>query len=252
MYHHKLQGFIYGLLRDSGFEKVHEKGGYKFFCFSNVFPIKDMAERDISKLLIASPNNALVASLKETLKNFPAHGRAANIGEMSFEVLDVKSLDVKLTRRNLKVLTATPIIIRIPERNYDIYGIPEDERKQRYVYWRPKYSFDAFLKQLSENLIKKFNEFNGTTIETYDLFEQFMFRRPTATRVVIDGKEYVMVGSMWEFVWSSLDDMQQRVIEFGLDAGFGERSSLGFGFVNRVGERKGNFHNENNVSSPVH
>ena len=147
-YNHKLQGFIYGLLRDSGFEMLHDKEGYKFFSFSNVFPIKDMAERDISKLIIASPNNALVASLKETLKNFPAHGRAANIGEMSFEVLDVKSLDVKLTRRNLKVLTGTPVIIRIPERNYEIYGIPEDERKQRYGYWRPKYSFDAFLKQL--------------------------------------------------------------------------------------------------------
>lgn len=252
MYHHKLQGFIYGLLRDSGFEMVHEKEGYKFFCFSNIFPIKDMAERDILKLIIASPNNALVASLKDTLQNFSADGQAANIGEMSFEVWDVKSLDVTLTRRNLKVLTATPVIIRIPERNYDTYGIPEDERKQRYVYWRPKYSFNAFLKQLSENLIKKFNEFSGTSIGNYDLFEQFMFRRPTATRVVIDGKEYVMVGSMWEFVWSYMDDVQLRLIEFGLDAGFGERSSLGFGFVNRVGERKGNFHSEDILSSRGH
>lgn len=135
----------------------------------------------------------------------------------------------------MRALTATPVIIRIPERNYDRYGIQEDERKPRYVYWRPKYSFDAFLKQLSENLIKKFNEFYGTKIENYDLFEQFMFRRATATKVVINGKEYVMVGSMWEFVWSYMDETQRRLIEFGLDAGFGERGSLGFGFVNRVG-----------------
>ena len=52
-------------------------------------------------------------------------------------------------------------------------------------------------------------------IEDYDLFEQFMFRRATATKVVIDGREYVMVGSMWEFVWSYMDDTQRRVIEFG-------------------------------------
>ena len=33
VYHHKLQGFVYGLLRDSGFGGLHDKRGYKFFCF---------------------------------------------------------------------------------------------------------------------------------------------------------------------------------------------------------------------------
>ena len=40
-----------------------------------------------------------------------------------------------------------------------------------------------------------------------------------------------MVGSMWVFVWSYMDEIQRRVIEFGRDAGFGERNSLGFGFL---------------------
>ena len=235
MYHHKLQGFIYGLLRDSGFGTLHDKEGYKFFCFSNIFPIGDMEEGEISKLLVASPNEELIASLKVSLQDFSAGKRRINIGEMSFEVVNIKKLEIELKSRDLRVITATPVIIRIPERNYDSYGIPEEERKPRYVYWRPKYSFEAFLKQLSENLIKKFNEFYGTEIEDYDLFEQFMFRRATATKVVINGKEYVMVGSMWEFVWSIMDETQRRVIEFGLDAGFGERGSLGFGFVNRLG-----------------
>jgi len=238
MYHHKLQGFIYGLLRDSGFGTLHDKEGYKFFCFSNIFPIGDMEEGEISKLLVASPNEKLIESLEAPLQDFSAGKRRINIGEMSFEVVNLKKLDMELKRRDLRVITATPVIIRIPERNYDRYGIPEEERKPRYVYWRPKYSFEAFLKQLSENLIKKFNEFYGTKIENYDLFEQFMFRRSTATKVVIDGKEYVMVGSMWEFVWSYMDETQRRVIEFGLDAGFGERGSLGFGFVNRLGGGK--------------
>ena len=69
-----------------------------------------------------------------------------NIGEMSCEVVNQKKLETKLRRGYLRVLTATPVIIRIPERNYDRYGIPGNERKQRYVYWRPKYSFEAFLK----------------------------------------------------------------------------------------------------------
>jgi CRISPR-associated endoribonuclease Cas6 len=88
---------------------------------------------------------------------------------------------------------------------------------------------------LSENLIKKFNEFYGIKVDEHELFEQFIFRRPTATKVIIDGREYVLVGSMWEFIWSYMDETQRKVIAFGLDAGFGERSSLGFGFVNKVG-----------------
>jgi CRISPR-associated endoribonuclease Cas6 len=134
----------------------------------------------------------------------------------------------------LRVLTATPVTIRIPARNYERYGIPEAERKARYVYWRPKYAFDAFLKRLSENLIKKYNEFYATKLKDYDLFEQFKYRRATATKAVIDGREYVLVGSMWEFVWSFMDETQRRVIEFGLDTGFDERNSLGFGFVNKI------------------
>ncbi len=153
---------------------------------------------------------------------------------MSFRVVGFKKLGTKLRSGNLRVLNATPIIIRIPERNYARYRIPECERKARYVYWRPKYSFEAFVRQLSENLMKKYNEFYGTNLREYELFEQFVFRRGTATKVVIEGREYVLVGSMWEFIWSYMDDTQRRIIEFGLDAGFGERNSLGFGFVNRV------------------
>lgn len=244
LYHHKLQGFVYGLLRDSGFDGLHDKRGYKFFCFSNIFPIKDMNAGEAFNLIISAPNVELISSLERALENILAdaegNGRDANvnIGEMSFEVVGFKKLETKLKRKDLRVLTATSVIIRIPERNYERYGIPEDERKARYVYWRPKYSFEAFLKQLSENLIKKFNDFYGTKLREYELFEQFVFRRATATKVVIDGREYVMVGSMWEFVWSYRDEMQRRVIEFGLDAGFGERNSLGFGFVNKVSLRK--------------
>jgi len=234
MYHHKLQGFIYGLLRETEFGRLHDKGGYKFYCFSNIFPIKDMKTGASSQLIIASPNKNLIASLEGALQKVSADEKVINIGEMSFEILKFKKLVTKLKQKDLRVLTATSVIIRIPERNYERYGIPMDERKARYVYWRPKYAFDAFLKQLSENLIKKYNEFYAAKLNDIDLFEQFKYRRATAAKVVIDGREYVLIGSMWEFVWSFMDETQRRVIEFGLDTGFGERNSLGFGFVNKI------------------
>lgn len=237
MYHHKLQGFVYALLRDSGFGSLHDKKGYKFFCFSNIFPIKDMNAGEAFNVIISAPDAELISSLEGAIEEILADGKDANVGELSFAVVGCKKLETRLKRKELRVLTATPVIIRIPEHNYVRYGIPEKERKARYVYWRPKYAFDAFLTQLSENLIKKYNDFYGTKLREYELFEQFVFRRGTATKVIIDGREYVMVGSMWEFVWSIMDEIQRRVIEFGLDAGFGERNSLGFGFVNNVSLR---------------
>ena len=56
------------MLRDSGFGTLHDKEGYKFFCFSNIFPIGDMGEGEILKLLVASPNDRLIESLKAPLQ----------------------------------------------------------------------------------------------------------------------------------------------------------------------------------------
>jgi hypothetical protein len=66
---------------------------------------------------------------------------------MQFELNNVKRFNVKL-KKNFKLITATPIIIRIPEKNYEKYKIPTEFRKKRYVYWRSMYSFEAFVKQL--------------------------------------------------------------------------------------------------------
>ena len=38
-YHDHLQAFIYNLLKHSKYDYIHNKEGYKFFCFSNIFPI---------------------------------------------------------------------------------------------------------------------------------------------------------------------------------------------------------------------
>ncbi|PKP59881.1 MAG: hypothetical protein CVT89_00760 [Candidatus Altiarchaeales archaeon HGW-Altiarchaeales-2] len=44
--------------------------------------------------------------------------------------------------------------------------------------------------------------------------------------------EHKVFGSVWEFNFNHLNDSQRRILEFGLDTGFGEMNSLGFGFMN--------------------
>lgn len=232
-YFHKLQGFIYSLIKETEHNKLHDKKGYKFFCFSNVFPVGDIKAHEIKNLLISSPDKVLIKLLEEKLKELMENKKPINIGEMRFLIEDVSAFNVRL-KKNCKLISATPIIIRIPEKNYEKYEIPKEHRKKRFVYWRPTYDFTAFVKQLEANLFKKYNEFYKTKIEEFPIFEQFKFKKSVVNHVIIDGREVKFVGSLWEFYFSYLNNKQKKILEFGIDCGFGERNSLGFGFINVV------------------
>jgi CRISPR-associated endoribonuclease Cas6 len=234
--YHKLQGFVYSLLAESGFPLLHDKTGFKPFCFSNIFPFGDMKAGDVRHFLIASPSHAIIESLAQHLttthRDLPIH-----LGDCAFSLEGVRIIDTRLKQGSVRIICATPILLRIPEYNYDLYAVPQEERRPRYVYWRPQISFEAFIRQLTENLIKKYNQSYGTSIGECVLFQEFLFKKTVHTRYIIDGKSYGAAGSLWEFSWSRMDDVQRRIIEFGLDAGFGERNSFGFGFVNVVKDK---------------
>ena len=228
--YHKLQGFVYKLLKESGYSNIHDKKGYKFFCFSNIFPARTMKQGELRNFIISSPSKEIIESLSSYISTLI--DKSINIGDASFILKSFEKFEIKVPRKNVIISSATPIIIRIPEYMYDIYQIPKEERKNRYLYWRKKYSFNAFLKQLTENLIKKYNDFYGTKIEYYDIFEQFAFKKEIHSNIIINGKRYGISASLWDFMWNSMDNMQKNIIEFGLDTGFGERNSMGFGFMN--------------------
>jgi CRISPR-associated endoribonuclease Cas6 len=230
-YFHKLQGFVYRLLRDTDYGILHDKKGYKFFCFSNIFPIGNVKVGEERNLIISSPDRVFIKLLEEKIRKMMDDNAKINIGEYEFEIEDVSTFRVKL-RKNINLVSATPIVVRIPEKNYERYNIPVEFRKRRYVYWRPQYSFEAFLKQLEENLIKKYNEFHKTDFEIESIFEVLKFDKPVVNHVIIKGKEKVIIGSIWQFQFSYLNLEQKKILEFGIDAGFGERNSLGFGFMN--------------------
>ena len=232
-YFHKLQGFVYKLLMDTDYKVLHDRKGYKFFCFSNIFPVGDVKAGEERNLIISSPDKVFIKVLEEKINKMMNDKTKINIGDYEFIIDDVSTFQQKL-KRNVSLLSATPIVIRIPEKNYERYDIPVEFRKKRYVYWRPQYSFEAFVKQLEDNLIKKYNQFYHTNFEIENIFEVFKFKRPVVNHVVIKGKEKIIVGSIWEFKFSYLNLKQKKILEFGVDCGFGERNSLGFGFMNVV------------------
>lgn len=237
---HKMQGFIYNQLLETPFEKLHDKSGYKFFCFSNVFiPNKNKEKREFSQTinenqelnwLISSPNPLFIETLKQKLENKKNNNEKISIGETVFELNSIKQVQVKLNNDS-KLITATPIIIRIPQYAYANYNVTSN---LPYLYWRPDIDFNAFIKQLEENLYKKYEEYTGTKTERTPLFQIYKFNKPVITEIIEEQKNIPVHGSIWEFTFNYLTTTQQKIIEFGTDTGLGEKNSLGYGFMNAV------------------
>lgn len=227
-YNHKLQGVIYNFLKNTIFSDLHAKKGYKFFCFSNIFPIDDIKTGDIRQFMISSPNKELINAIKCQIETNME--KTINVAEMSFKVINFKVLKPRIDR-SCVLITGTPIVIRIPKEKYKEYEI---KSKYNYTYWRPNYPFGAFIRQITENLFKKYNEFYGTEAKEFPIFQQFIFNKSVCNHLIIQGKEIKIFGSLWRFMFEHLDNDQREILQFGLDAGFGELNSLGFGFMNVV------------------
>jgi CRISPR-associated endoribonuclease Cas6 len=238
-YHHKLQGFIYRLLEGTPYVKLHDRKGYKFFCFSNIFPPKSagrenpdqlMKRREPRHLLISSPDAGMIKILNDRLMGLMENRGSVNIGEMSFEIESIKVFELRPGRR-CTLITGVPIVLRIPKERFERYGIVPP-RNYNYVYWRGCWSPEPFIKQLEANLFKKYHGFYGGMQAEFSVFEHLEFIKSTCNHVVLKGREIKMFGSLWKFHFSYLDKGKRNILQFGLDCGFGELNSLGFGFMN--------------------
>ena len=234
--HHKIQGFVYNLLKDTKYVKLHDKNGPKFFCFSNIIPPKDIFQEDKRTLVIASPVKEIIIEMQKRLLDM--FNKDIGIGEYSFTIKSVKVFSNNI-QKNASIITGTPIIIRIPKVKFKEYGI---EHSGKYIYWSSKKGdpFEPFIKQLEENLLKKYKSFYNLTTkqiknmesETLPLFQEFYFKKSVCNHVLIEGQEHKVYGSLWRFNFYHLNKKQQELLQFGLDTGFGEKNSMGFGFAN--------------------
>lgn len=232
MYHHKLQGFLYDLLTDTPYSRLHDWEGYKFFCFSNIFPPTDVTQGNTRNLLISSPDKRLIQIFKRKIRNLQNEGSRVHIGEWSFQVKSARIFDLKI-KKSCRLITGTPIVIRIPENRYNRYHIHPD-KNYNYAYWKKKYSLEAFIRQLEDNLFKKYHQFYGSTEESFSMFQELKFRKQVCNHVPIHGQEIKIIGTLWEFNFHNLTKKQRKILKIGIDTGLGELNSLGFGFINPV------------------
>ena len=236
-YHHKLRGRIWEALEDTKYDRRHNDSGPPGFVYSNPFPPHDMDEGDERKLLVASPEEELLAHVAADLLEEPE----LNVGEMPFYVDDVTSLEPDVGEPGTRgtIETGTGLLVRIPPWRCEEYGI-DHPGGDTAVFWRPEHSMEPLRTQLEANLDQKHDRFAhghlpGPSDVDGDLFDGYELIKTFAVPVTVtEGQEMTYVLSKWKFEYTIRDDHHRRHLNLALDCGLGERNSLGLGFINIV------------------
>jgi CRISPR-associated endoribonuclease Cas6 len=150
---------------------------------------------------------------------------------MRFKVRSLQLFEPKIPKESFTLITWTPVIIRIPRWRCEEYGITP-KKPYNYVYWRKDYSIEPFMKQLEDNLRKKYSEYYRFEVAETPILERLIFKKQISTRLGEHGEEGTVIATSWEFQFGHSEEGQRELLQHGLETGFGERNSLGFGFIN--------------------
>lgn len=210
-----IQGFIYSLLRkDSKFSNLHDTTGFKFFNFSNIFPVSDFEKNSLKKLIISSPNNELIKLLFNQLKNIESF----KLKNYKMEILKVNILK---KYKCSKFISATPIVLF------------KDNKNNKYFSFKQDNDIDFFFSRLKDNAIKKYNAFYDTDFELdSNLFDSFELSKEVSIRLQKNNNKFIIIGSLWKNMEFNLNRNNKKFYNFLFDNGLGEKNSLGFGFLN--------------------
>ena len=212
---YSIQGFIYSILRkDSNFNDYHNIKGFKFFNFSNIFPVSDFEKNSLKKVIISSPNDQLILSLYNHLKNQNGF-RLKNYNMELLKVLILKDSSCS------NFISATPIVLY------------QDNVNNKYFSFRQNSDFNFFFERLKDNAIKKYNAYyNNDFNMDSELFSNFEFGREVSIRLNKNGNQFIIIGSLWKNLEFELTNHNKDFYKFLFENGLGEKNSLGFGFLN--------------------
>jgi len=215
IYKHSIQSLVYSIIKQNDkFKDYHNKKGFKFFTFSDLWPAKKLNEGDKAYFILSSPMDDLIRAFENNLP------KEVTIGGYPFNA------SCKRVKQRFQVCweTGSPILLY------------RDNKKGEYLVIE-KDGINMFLWRLEENAIKKFEAYYGYKPElSGPIFDILIPRR---TVVIINkkgGNRFLMFASKWRLLFKetlSTPD-ERKFYEFLYYCGLGEKNSMGFGLVNVV------------------
>ena len=196
------------MAKDNVFLKIHETNQYKFYTFDSLYPLakNGIYEKDNTYVFrIRTLNYQLAEYLYETL----AKNRT---NEFQGLTASVKIIKPKLIK---KIYTLTPVIL-----------------KTEQGYWKNSIKIEEFEERLKINLIKKYNEITGETMdEDFQLYHQINFKNkvPVSRKY----KDIKLLGDVIELEIAENENAQKLAL-LAIGSGLLEMNARGFGFVNYI------------------
>ena len=210
---HSIQGFLYSPFKLE-YPDFHDTKGFKFFCFSDVFPTNDYKEGEKKNLIVSSPDKSFIQFLNSKL-----------CGEKM-----IAGHPFKIEARIIKVpfkriwITGSPIVLYKDNKNNIYYSF---ERDKDLLF---------FLDRIKDNALKKYNAFYNENL-TLDgsIFDKLVFNKEVVINTIKRGNEFIIIGSMWKNLEKEyVSQNYKKFYSFLMETGLGEKNSMGFGFINPI------------------
>ena len=212
-----LQGMIYSTLLTGGVNDLHNGNNFRFFTFSDIFPQDFIQKNILYNIIISSPDIKTIDTIFNVM-NKENHFYLSNI---KFNVAEVKKFDLPVP---LKFISGSPVVLY------------KDNDQNRYFSIKRQDSISFLLRRIKENAVKKFNAFFNEEININHLiFDRLKFHKEVSLLLKKRNVEFNIIGSVWYSLdLAKLNRREIKFYKFIMDAGIGEKNSLGFGFLNPV------------------
>lgn len=209
---HSVQGLIYSLLRGTEYDGIHDIKRFKFFTFSDIFPISDFKPNESKNLLISSPDEGFIRCIENNLKQRDT----LKLGNYAVKIQGYKSINLRLKNR---FISASPIVLY------------KDNKKGIYFSFRRDKDLNFFLERLKENAIKKYNAFYSTNFNLEgNIFDRLKFNKEVAIKLRRKDKEFIVIGNTWKLMEKfRVNEEDRNFYEFIMDCGIGEKNPLDLG-----------------------
>lgn len=201
---------------------LHNKRNFKFFTFSYLMAKKRKVRENGMEIksdklyfFVSSPMVKFMKALISGMLSNPE----VNICGIKGVVESIRILEKPELKSRIKLKTLSPIIVRKPLK---------ENGKLKAVELYP--TDEEFSERLISNLKKKFEEFclmeRKKTKPEGEISIEFVRFKPKRHRIMNTYHRCIL----GEFVVEG----DEKLIEFGYEAGFGEKNSMGFGMVRVV------------------
>ncbi len=213
-----LSKFIsFSLCQIKDYENLHNENKFKNYCFSTIRPIQEdrvYKTGETYKFTLRALDEKFIKDLALKLRE--------NINN---PYLQVKEVELKTIKQFFikELYNISPCII----------SVEKDDGKTRFWTVQEDGDILKLVKQLQDNLEKKYKAFYGEELKSKQNFIQLLEiknQKPQSIFFKKDGRQIRLFGNKFQIVVNE-DEISQRLAFLGLSCGLGEKQSYGGGYL---------------------